>query len=72
MGFPGSSGVKNLPANSGDEGDTGSIPGIGRSLEVGNGNLLWYPYWRIPWKEEPGWLQSIGSQRFGHSEAPED
>ena len=22
--------------------------------------------WRIPWTEEPGGLQSIGSQRFGH------
>ena len=22
--------------------------------------------WRIPWTEEPGWLQSIGSQRGGH------
>ena len=22
--------------------------------------------WRIPWTEEPGGLQSIGSQRIGH------
>ena len=22
--------------------------------------------WRIPWSEEPGRLQSMGSQRFGH------
>ena len=22
--------------------------------------------WRIPWTEEPGWLQSMGSQRIGH------
>ena len=22
--------------------------------------------WRIPWTEEPGWLQSIGSYRVGH------
>jgi len=22
--------------------------------------------WRIPWREEPGKLQSVGSQRFGH------
>ena len=22
--------------------------------------------WRIPWKEEPGGLQSVGSQRVGH------
>ena len=24
--------------------------------------------WRIPWREEPGWLQSMGSQRVGHDE----
>ena len=23
--------------------------------------------WRIPWKEEPGGLQSTGSQRVGHN-----
>ena len=22
--------------------------------------------WRIPWTEEPGWLQSMGSQRVKH------
>ena len=22
--------------------------------------------WRIPWTEEPGWLQSMGSQKVGH------
>ena len=22
--------------------------------------------WKIPWMEEPGWLQSMGSQRVGH------
>ena len=22
--------------------------------------------WRIPWTEEPGWLQSMGSQRVGY------
>ena len=34
--------VKNLPANAGDTGDEGSIPGWGRSPGVGNGNLLHY------------------------------
>ena len=34
-GFPGGSVVKNLPAN---VGDSGSIPGLGRSLGEGNGN----------------------------------
>jgi len=23
--------------------------------------------WRIPWTEEPGWLQPIGSHRIGHN-----
>ena len=34
--------VKNLPANSGDAGDAGSIPGPRRSPGEGNGNLLEY------------------------------
>ena len=27
--------------------------------------------WRIPWTEEPGGLQSMGSQRVGHDLATE-
>ena len=23
--------------------------------------------WEIPWTEEPGWLQSLGSQRVEHN-----
>ena len=38
-GFPGSSVVKNLPANAGD---VGSIPELGRSPGGGNGNPLQY------------------------------
>ena len=34
--------VKNLPANVGDIGDGGSVPGFGRSPGIGNGNPLWY------------------------------
>ena len=34
--------VKNLPANAGDAGDAGLIPGLGRSPGVGNGNPLQY------------------------------
>ena len=34
--------LKNLPANAGDTGDLGSIPGSGRSPGVGNGNPLQY------------------------------
>ena len=34
----------NLPANAGDSRDMGSIPGLGRSPEEGNGNPLQYSY----------------------------
>ena len=34
--------VKNLPANAGDARDVGSIPGLGKSPGVGNGNPLQY------------------------------
>ena len=47
-------------------GDWGSIPGSGRSPGGGNGNSLQYSRWRIPWTEEPGGPQSMGSQRVGH------
>ena len=55
--FPGGSVVKNQPANTGDvgNGNTGSIPGVGKILEKGmatHSNIL---VWRIPWTEEPGW-----------------
>ena len=38
MGFPVGTSVKNPPANAGDARDAGSIPGLGRSPGVGNGN----------------------------------
>ena len=41
-GFPGGSVVKDLPANAGDTGDVGSIPGSGRSPKEGNGSPLHY------------------------------
>ena len=42
LDFPGGTVVKNLPANAGDTGDVGSVPGLGRSPRGGNGNLLQY------------------------------
>ena len=41
LGFPGSSVVKNLPAN---VGDSGSISGSGRSPGEGNGSPLQYSH----------------------------
>ena len=57
QGFPGGSVIKNLPANAGD---TGSIPGLGRSPGTGNGNPIQYSYLEIPWTEEPGGLTVHG------------
>ena len=46
--------VRNLPANAGEAGDTGLIPGSGRSPGLGNGTPLQHSCWKIPWAEEPG------------------
>ena len=45
-------------------GDLGSIPRSGRSPRQGNGNHSSTLAWRIPWTEEPGRLQSMGSQEL--------
>ena len=63
VGFPGGLVVKNLPANAGD---TGLILGLGRSPGGGNATHSSILAWEIPRTEEPGRLQSMGSQRIGH------
>ena len=47
-------------------GDLGLIPGSGRSLEKDMAIHSSTIAWKIPWTEEPGRLQSTGSQRVGH------
>ena len=47
-----------------DAGDPGSIPGSVRSSGEGNGNSLSSLAWEIPWMEESGGLQSMGSQEL--------
>ena len=42
--------------------DLALIPGSGRSFGEGNGNHSSTLAWKIPWMEEPGMLQSVGSQ----------
>ena len=59
--------VNNPPANAGDPRDVGSIPGLGSCPGVGNVNPLQYSCWKLPWTEELGGLQSMGSQRVGHN-----
>ena len=61
--FPGGSEGKESACNAGE---LGSILGLGRSPGEGNGNPLQYSCLKIPWTEEPGGLQSVGSQRVGH------
>ena len=62
-GFPGGSLVKNPPANAGDT--VWSLcweDPLEKKMATHSGTLAW----EIPWTEEPGGLQSMGSQRFGH------
>ena len=62
--------VNNLPAIAGDEGDTDSSPGSGRSLGGGHGNPLQYSCLENPMDTE-AWqaTQSVGSQRVAHHQA---
>ena len=58
--------AKNPPANAEDVRRLGSIPGLENPLEEG---MVTHPSilaWRIAWTEEPGGIQSMGSQRVGH------
>ena len=54
---------KDSASNVGAPGDASSILESGRSPEGGHGNRLQCSCLRVPWREEPGGLQSIGSQR---------
>ena len=63
--FPGDS-VKNLPANAGDTGDIGSIPGFGRSPGRGHSNPPQYSCLGNPMDREPVRLWSIGLHRVRH------
>ena len=56
--------VKNPPSRAGDEGDVGLIPGSGRSIRGGCGNLLQYSCLEDPM--DRGACQAPRSQRVGH------
>ena len=58
--------IRNLPPNTGDIKNMGSIPGSGISPGMGNGNPPQYYCLQNPMDlEEPDGLQSVGSQRVG-------
>ena len=59
--------VKNLPANAGDVKDGVQSLGWEDPLEKGMASYSSILAWRIPWTEEPGGLQSIGSYRVGRN-----
>ena len=68
VGFPGSSVVKILSANTGDPGEAGSISGLRQSPEGGDGKPLQYFCLENPIdREESGRLQSIGLQKVRHN-----
>ena len=56
--------VKKLPANAGDIGDTGLILGWEDPLEKEMATHSSSLAWKIPWTEEPGRQQSMGSQEL--------
>ena len=66
MGFPAGSVVKNPPANAGDAGHAGLIPGSGRSPGEGNGCPLQYSCLGKPMDRGTWRATFMGSQRAGH------
>ena len=61
--FPGGSDGNESAWNAGD---LGSIPGWEDPWEKEMATYSSILAWRIPWTEEPGGLQSMGSQRVRH------
>ena len=66
MGFQGGTMIEKLLANAGDTRDAGLIAFQEDPLEkqmAAHSSIL---VWRIPWTEEPGGLQSVGTHRVRH------
>ena len=63
LGFPGGSDGKETACNAGDQVQSlsGEDP-LEKEMATHSSILTW----KIPWTEEPGVLQSMGSQRVGH------
>ena len=73
-GFPGGSGIKNLPANAGAAGDLSQqVRSLGLEDPLEEEMATWSSILAgiVPWTEEPGGLQSMGSQRVRHNWATE-
>ena len=61
LDFPGGAVVKNQPVNAGDARDSSSVPRLEKEMATHSCILAWEIR-----TEEPGGLQSMGSQRVGH------
>jgi len=46
-----------------------NLPAMRETLEKGMATHLSIVAWRIPWREEPGGLQTMGSQSVWHDQA---
>ena len=57
--------VKNLPANAKDLGLIPWVRKVPRRSKIATHSSILA--WTIPWTEEPGGLQSMGSQRVRHN-----
>ena len=57
-GLPGGSAVKNLPDNAGDVGLTSGCEDLLEEEMANHSSIL---AWKSPWTEEPGGLQSMGT-----------
>ena len=66
MGLPQGLSSKEFACSAGTSGDTGSCPGSGYHLEEEMATHSSPLAWRVPWTEELGGLQAMGSQRVRH------
>ena len=67
LGFPGGSVVKNMPAMQETQETWVLSLGLENPLEEEMATHSSILAWRIPWTEESGGLQSMGSQRVGYN-----
>ena len=69
LGLPHGLSYKESSCKAGDSGDTVWVESLGGEdiLELGTTTHSSILAWRTPWTEEPGQLQSMGSQRAEHN-----
>ena len=72
LSFPGGSALKKLPATQEEQEPWVRSLGQENPLEESMATHFRILAWRMPWTEEPGGLQSMGSQRVRHNLATKD